>query len=449
MTLYSQDHRRIAIGTPLGDDALLVASAVVTERLGGLFSAELELVSHDAEIDADKLLSENVTLRITGAAGEEDRYLNGHVASFSQISAGPLAPSAEAGENLSRYTMTVVPFVWLLSRGADCRIFQDQSVVDIVQAIVGELGFGEVEPQLLETYPPRPYTVQYRETTLNFIYRLLEEAGITAFFKHEDGSHKMVLLDDASSFKEAALSELVYRPDDSSEDEDFAGQRVFNFVERRSVEPHDFALDDYDPLLPRKKLMSERSVPPGHTDHMQSVFDYPGEFTEPDHGQKLAKVRLEESRSRSATFRGRSDCTSLTVGRIFQLDEHPRPDFNGGFVTTSVTTRFAGETGHAAGQSDCQFTAVRADVAYRPPRTTPKPIVQGPQTATVVGPAGEEIYVDPYGRIKVQFRWDRYGTADENSSLFVRVAKPMAGRGWGFVGWPSHRAGGRRRVFGG
>lgn len=436
----TQAHRSLAVGTPLGEEVLLATTATITERLGGLFSCELELVSHDPEIDSLQLLGQNMTLRAVDAAGDgEDRLFNGHFARFVQLGIAGTTPTGatDPRENLNRYAATIVPWAWMLGRGADCRIFQQQSVPEIIEQVCGELGFGEIDNRLSRTYAPLEYCVQYRETALNFILRLLEQEGIACFFEHEDGAHRMVLADDASAYPAAPgdSAELLFRPGDD-EDGQSSGGYVRAFSAVSAVEPHDFALVDYDPLLPRKNLLTTASVDAGHFDHGQSVFDYPGEYVDAGRGATLVRARLEEARARSQVFRGRADLGGLAAGQLFSLEEHPREAYNRQYLLTSVTTHLASNLAPGGASADCRFTCIPADVAYRPERLTPKPIVQGPQTAVVVGPAGQELHVDEHGRIKVQFHWDRYGTSNENSSCWVRVAKPIAGKGWGFAAWP-------------
>lgn len=433
----TQAQRTLLLGTPLGDDVLLVVSATITERLGAMFTCELELLSNEIDIDPLVLLGENVTLRAVDAVGTDaDRLFNGVIARFAQVGIAR-NPKIDTEVTYARYSATLVPWAWMLGRGADCRIFQQKTLPNIVEEICTELGAGDVELRLSRTYPTLEYCVQYRETALYFILRLLEQEGITCFFEHEDGAHKMVLADDATSYVDApaGVADLVYRPADEQGAASHGGY-VRGFTRHSAVEPHEFALTDYDPLLPRKKLGVEVTGDPGHVDHGQSVFDYPGEYVELDHGQALAKVRLEESRARSVTFRGRADLGGLSAGRLITLGEHPCDAFNIKYLLTSVTTRLQSELAPSGYGAECQFTAIAADVAYRPARSTPKPIVQGPQTAVVVGPAGKELHVDEYGRVKVQFHWDRYGTSNENSSCWMRVATPIAGRNWGFAAWP-------------
>ena len=435
---YSQASRHLLIGTPLGDDVLLPVSATLTERIGGLFTCELELASEDPEIDPLALLGQNVTVRAVGVWGDgEDRLINGHVARFVQTHVAGGSIDGRSEEEFSRYSATLVPWPWMLSRGADCRIFQQMSVPDIVKQVCNELSIGQIDDRLTGSYPTLEYCVQYRETGLNFIMRLLEQEGIGLFFTHDDGQHKLVLADAKSSFYplpgHAAV--LVFRPREGN-DAESAGGYIRTLAAQGSVEPHDFSLTDYDPLLPRKNLMANAIGTPDPAEHGRSVFDYPGEYVETSRGESLVKIRMEESLARAGTFRGTGDTGAMAAGHLLSLTEHPREAFNQQYLLTGVTTRITSDLSPGGPKADCQFTAIQSDVAFRPPRLTPRPIVRGPQTAFVVGPGGEEIYVDEHGRIKVQFHWDRYGEANEHSSCWVRVAKPIAGRGWGHTAWP-------------
>jgi len=422
----TQADRPISVNTVLGPDALLLASMSGEEQLGRPFEYELALLSERIDIKPSALLGTPATVALQLASGER-RFFNGYINRFSHTGfAGTFA----------RYRATLVPWLWFLSRSADCRIFQDRTVPDIVKQIFRDRGFTDVEERLSDTYRPWTYCVQYRETDLSFVSRLLEHEGIYYFHEHSDGKHTLVLADAYSAHAPTpGYAEVVYYPPGQTAYQDL--ERIDDWTLVQEVRTGAFAQTAFDFTAPRKNLLVRRSAPKDHPLAGLEVFDYQGDYTETADGEDYARIRLEERQVDHETVQASGNARGLSCGGLFSLKEHPRDDQNREYLIVSASYRLqSGDFGSVDPAPSgpvyrCSLTAMDAQVPYRPPLHTPKPVVQGPQTAIVVGKAGEEIWTDEYGRVKVQFHWDRYSQADEKSSCWVRVAQIWAGKGWG------------------
>ncbi len=422
--------REIEVSTPLGDGTLLFHRMTGTEELGRLFRFELDLLSDDEQVDFDSILGQNVTVRLELPAGET-RCFNGDVARIAQV--GRL-------RNRALYRATLRPWLWFLSRSSDCRIFQDMSVPDIVKQVFRDHGFTDFEENLSDTYGPWEYCVQYRETAFNFVSRLLEQEGIYYYFKQEDGKHTLVLADSYDSHAPIPGYETVpYFPPQAGlvREED----HIFEWLVSQEVQPGTYAITDFDFESPRASLLAKSATAREHTHAEFEIFDYPGEYTVPSDGEAYAKVRVEELHAQFETVEGRANTRGLLTGGLFKLAGYPRADQNREYLIVSMTHELEAEAyesgaGGAGPIYACGFTAIEAKQPFRPARITPKPLVQGPQTAIVVGKAGQEIWTDKYSRDKVQFHWDRHGKADENSSCWVRVAQLWSGKNWGMIHVP-------------
>ena len=441
MPIRTQANRIAAVGTPLGDDVLLLASLHGTEQLGRPFQYDLDLRSEDASIDFDQIVGHNISVRYE-LPDQTTRYFNGFVSRFVQ--------TAAEGRTAS-YQATMVPWLWFLTRTADCRIFQNKTVPDIVKAVCSAHGFTDIDESLSGSYSACDYCVQYRETDFNFVSRLLEQEGIYYYFKHTDGQHTMVLCDSPAAHHPAdGFDSVAFRAPSA----DATLGYVTGWSVAHEVEPATYALTDYDFTKPRASLMVKSQVARGDAYASAEVYDYPGRYTTVGPGEEYAKVRIQELQARYEVASATTDLAGLLAGCTFGMTDHPRDDQNRQYLITAATCQITSdEFDSAAGGSGrggsngsgggggggggpsyaCHFTAVDAQTPYRPARVTPKPTVAGPQTAVVVGPAGQEIYTDPYARVKVQFMWDRLGQADENSSCWIRVAQVWAGRNWGGI----------------
>jgi type VI secretion system secreted protein VgrG len=427
MANYSQADRPIRVETALGADALMYQALSGEEGISTPFSFTLDLVSEDPAIDPEDVLRKPVTIHLQ-LLGDDERVIHGLVNRFVQLG------QTEQGE-LTYYQAQVAPWLWFLSLSRESRIFQNLSVLEIAEQVFKDQGYSDFELRCVKSYAKREYCVQYRESHLNFISRLLEEEGIFYFFQHSKSKHTLVLADDASAIKPCpGQSSVRISPTPGAGRED----DVITALQREHAALiGKVTLRDYDHLQPSLALESSET---GRG--VEELYDYPGEFTALSEGERLARLRLEEHETWREVVRGQSTCRALQSGCSFDLKEHYRRDLNKNYQLLWVQHSARGGDYRSEGDAADEFSynndfaAIPHDVPYRPPRVTPRPVVQGSQTAVVVGKAGEEIWVDKHARVKVQFYWDRQGKKDENSSCWVRVASTWAGKGWGFIQIP-------------
>ena len=426
-----QETREIEITTPLGDDILLFQHMSAKEQLGRLFEYQLEVISTDANIKLDDLLGQNVTVRLK-LTNSDSRFFNGYVSRFCFVG---------LEENYYSYQITLRPWLWFLTRTANCRIFQNQKAPDIIKQIFRDQGFSDFEDKLTATYRTWEYCVQYRETDFNFVSRLMEQEGMYYYFKQENGKHTLVLADSIEAHEAVTdYSELPYFPPEESLRRE--RDHIFDWFVAQEVQPGSYALNDFDFEKPKADLNAKLKQPYGHAVDQFEVYDYPGEYVEKADGDEYVRKRVEELHAQYEQAHGQGNARGLTVGCLFSLTQFPRNDQNKEYLITSATYELqSDEYGSASSGGGeqifmCQFTAIDSSQPFRTPRISPKPVVQGPQTAIVVGPKGEEIYTDKHGRVKVQFHWDREGKADENSSCWIRVSQAWAGKTWGAIVLP-------------
>jgi type VI secretion system secreted protein VgrG len=422
-----QASRALEIITPLGKDVLGLRSIHVREQLSGGFTIEAELSSNDPDIKFDNIVGHPVGIRLNLQGGTR-RYWHAQVARFMSV---------ETTGALFHYRALLVPWLWALTRSADCRIFQSKKRSDIVQEVFRDRGANDFELRLSGAYQPEEYCVQYRETDFNFVSRLLEQEGIAYYFQHDENAGKMILSDEKAGYDNAPIEQLVYRPNG---EKDERPDNIHAWEIEHEVQATQYALTDYNPLKPRESLLRTAKVDRGHGINDRQLFDYPGEYNKPGEAERLSRIRLDEVQAAAEVIRARTTCLGLGAGHLFKLKDHPRDEQNREYLVTSIDLRFdAGEfAGTAQGktQATSAFTAIPSSQTYRPPRLTPRPTVHGLQPAVVVGPSGEEIYTDENGRVKVQFFWDRYGKADDKSSCWLRVAQGWAGKKWGALYLP-------------
>lgn len=441
MGIYTQDNRQIAIFTTLDKDALLLRGFSGREGISSLFQYHLVMDSEFRSLQFNSIIGRAVTIKLRLEDRSEDaHYINGLISSFSQ---GPTS------RTLTTYFAEVVPWLWMLTRTGDCRIFQNKTVPDIITKIFDDLGFGgEYEKRFQNegAYKPRDYCVQYRETDFNFVSRLMEQEGIFYFFEHTDKKHKLIMADAPSAHK--ALPNrptLSYHVTGEAHEQ---VQVVNEWSVSQEVRPGKYTIHDFDPLKPLVNLMEsvEGVENPGGgmtggTFRREAsdfeIYDYPGEYVERDEGRRLVGIRVQEEEMPIITTTAASDVHGLYAGFRFSLRDHYRASFNTDYVILSLQ-QFADQgSDYQSGSTAEAFTysntlrCIPHVTPFRPPRVTPTPVVHGSQTAVVTGPSGEEIYVDEYGRVKVQFHWDREGKYDEKSSCWVRVSQNWAGKKWG------------------
>ena len=433
---FTQENRMFTLESPLGKDELLSTAFRGTEGMSRLFRFEVVALSHDQAINFEKIVGKNVTLALVLQDGSE-RYFNGIVSRFSQAGAGH---QQDREVHFTEYTMTVVPWLWLLTLTEDSKIFQDKTVPEIVEAVFQRRGFQKGKDyafRLHGSYDKRVYCVQYRETDFHFVSRLLEDEGIHYFFEHEKKAHTLVIADDPVENKPCPRQETAryQRAAGGAADEDF----IREFQQRMEVVPTAFTLKDYNFEIPKTNL--EVNAPSNRklTDRDCEVYDYPGCYQTKTKGDRFANIRMQSEEATIDVFTGVGTCRAFTAGQRFELKDYYRADLNDKrYVLTGILHEGSQSLGLAGEGGDVfryknEFTCIPHEVPFRPPWDTPRPVVRGTQTAVVVGPSGEEIYTDKHGRIKVQFHWDREGKRDENSSCWIRVGQLWAGSGWGGV----------------
>ncbi|HEX7175243.1 MAG TPA: type VI secretion system tip protein TssI/VgrG [Pyrinomonadaceae bacterium] len=432
-TKFTQENRRIQIFTPLGEDVLLLRGFEGSEGVSSLFRFDLRLLSENRSLAFDALVGKNATVKVSLADGSV-RHINGICSRVSQGDTTSYAQEGTTG-HLTEYRATLVPWLWLLTRTSDCRIFQNLSAPDIIQKVFQDYGFTDFSNRLHGSYDVREYCVQYRETAFDFVSRLMEYEGIFYFFEHEADKHTLVLADAPNEFKPCPNLPAAFYT--SAIGEDAAREAVKEWQKVQEVRPGKYTANDFDFQKPALDLTA--SVEGRDTRHYE-IYDYPGGYVTRDQGERLVGVRVQEQDSPLVVARGASSYAALASGYRVDLKGHYRRDMNGPYVLTSVqhsADLAAGYGSGAEGASEAidgysnTFECIPHPTPYRPPRVTPTPVIQGTQTAVIVGPAGEEIYTDKYGRVKVQFHWDREGKNDENSSCWVRVSQNWAGKRWG------------------
>lgn len=397
----------VEVTTPLGKDAFTFRELWGEELLSGLFRFDVDLDSKDQNVDFAKLVGKDLTVTCTLPGGKK-RHWNGIVARIVQ---------GESDAKVTRYRAEIRPKMWLLSLQSDCKIYQDKSVPDIVKEVLKSVGFTDVTLSLSKTHAAREYCVQYRENSLDFVSRLMEDAGIFYYFKHEASKHVLVLGDDADAHIACpAGSDARVR---GSHTDAARVDEVWDCSFEKRVTVESYSVDDYNFETPSTALLGKEGSDP------LKLHSFPGGVTKKDEATAMAKSRLESVQTEGELLHGEGATLSFTAGHTFDLKDHPRTDANTSWVLRSVQHRVT------AGRGKVSFSAQPKTVVFRPPLQTPRPMIGGAQTAVVTGKSGEEIWTDKYGRIRVQFHWDQLGTKDEKSSCWIRVAQGWAGKGWG------------------
>jgi type VI secretion system secreted protein VgrG len=447
MSTTSQELRLVSIDTPLGKDVLLVRNFNATEAISSLFHFHLDLFSEKSALPLDGLIGKPISIALELGNGRQ-RFFHGIVSRFGHSGRGQIGRDPR----FTAYYAEVVPWLWLLTRTTDCRIFQNLTVPEIIKKIFQDLGFRDFREGFTRTYTKWDYCVQYRESDFNFVSRLMEQEGIFYFFEHEKSKHTLILADAPDAHKPCP-----HQPQAQFSPEGGIGERedvVTSWQMEQELRPGKYTLRDYHFEMPSKTLevSSPTTVSGGGKTNFE-IYDYQGEYTqqfnkpserlgevEPE-GEKIVKLRMQEEETPHLDVRGSSYCRGFTAGYRFELKSPPAGVAAGQYVLTSVQHSAVQGGDFASGaETDVfysnDFTCMPQRVPFRPARTTPKPVIQGMQTADVVGPRGEEIFTDKFGRVKVQFHWDREGKRDENSSCWIRVAQPWAGKRWGAMFLP-------------
>ena len=429
---YTQDDRIISIDTPLGKDFFLLASFDGHEAISRLFRISAQLLSEHSLVDFKKVIGQKVTISVVQTDGSK-RYLNGVVSRFALTG---------KDDRFTHYYMEIVPWLWSLTRQADCRIFQNMTIPDILMKVFKDRGFSDFRNSLQGSFEQREYCVQYRETDFNFVSRLMEQYGIYFFFEHEKAKHTLVLGNAPTVHKPCPLQSKA-RLDFTGVALGHRDDVVSAWHLEQELRPGKYSLTDYNFETPATNLLAnEETVFKVAGNDKYDIYDYPGIYTKKDAGQTITKIRMQEDETGHLIATGSSNCRTFISGYRFDLTGHSVSDMNQTYLLTEVQHSatvggsYSGPRDSSGEDYSNHFTCIAYSTPYRPPRLTPRPFVQGPQTAVVVGKSGEEIWTDKYGRVKVQFFWDREGKKDENSSCWVRVSQPWAGKNWGSINIP-------------
>ena len=410
MANYTQDNRPMRIDTALGGDVLLLEAFVGDESVSAPFSFTLELLSENKALNAQDLLATPAHLTLDLPGTKDKRFIHGIISRFVQL--------GQRGD-LTTYRAQLVPWAWFLSLSTDCKIFQKKAVPDIVSDVFKAQQRHDFDVQCHGNYPAREYCVQYRETHLNFVSRLLEEEGIFYFFEHSKDKHILTLANPSTKVQPCVGQSRMRMAAQAGawQDEDV----VLGLEREQAITTDKVTLRDYDYEQPATQL--EQAEGSGALE----IYDFPGEFKHPDEGRRRARLFIEAQEAWRHVVRGESTCRGFQPGRSFDLTEHYRADVNQTYRVLHVHHSASGG-GYLAGEGAFSyhnsFLAIPKSVPFRPVRAARRPTMYGSQTAVVVGQSGEEIWTDSQGRVK------------DDSSCWVRVATSWAGKNWGFIQIP-------------
>jgi type VI secretion system secreted protein VgrG len=417
--------RTAMFASPFGPGVALL-SMTGRETLGRPFAFEVDLLSESDSLDLKEILAKPASVILERLDGTL-REFNGLVTEFSLV--------GEHGK-FARYRCVLRPALWFVGQNRKCRIFQNKSVPEIVMDLLRERGISDFEDLISDTHRKWEFLVQYRESDLNFINRILEQEGIYYFFKHQDGKHIMVLLDSSATHEtvEGFVTVPFFSPLTSKVRTD---DHIDSWFTKREIRPDKVTLVDFNFESPLP-FLTEGAVAPLDNDHGDAeVYDFPAEAIDKDEAEIQARRRLEELQAEHEIVTGAGPVRGLFPGAKFKLTNFPRDDQNKDYVIISASYEISTAQFESNVVDNLQptfrlsFRAIDAKRQYRSPSITRKPIVEGPQTALVVGPEENEIFTDEFGRVKLKFHWDPAPEADASSSCFVRVAQVWAGDGWG------------------
>ncbi|HCE5247582.1 TPA: type VI secretion system tip protein VgrG [Vibrio parahaemolyticus] len=414
--------------------AFKVESFRITETVSSSFEMNLTVLSDDDAITFEALSRKMGVLSLFGQGVGTARQFNGSISELRYLG---------SGRRFSRYHITLVPHLWFLTQRQDCRIFQMQTAPDIIRQVFDDAGMSDYRFELSAQYEAKEYVLQYRESDQHFVQRLMAEHGLWYYFEHSDAGHTMVIVDSNDAIPElistpinaSYLGPVIYHAQGGGTPD---REHIFDLEQIHRTRTGIVSYGDYNYLTP--KIPQGTSADEGQNFDLQR-YDYLGRYTSPDLGQQRVTEWMSEYTVDSHQIEAASDIMRLTAGYSFDISQHPRSNINRDYLMLTVMHTGFNPRVHEEESSDepttyhNQFVCLPRDVTFRAPKMA-SPVVDGPQTAVVVGPAGEEIYTDEYGRIKVQFHWDRYAQSDEHSSCWLRVSQSMAAPNWGAVYLP-------------
>lgn len=435
MQKATQDKNSIKIDTPLGKDALILTRFVFREALSQLFSVKAEVYGNGQSVSPDELIGKEVTITLE-LGKKKQRYIHAVVADVTAL--GTRATKDSAGAEHRDYSLHLVASAWYMQHRVNSRIFRAKNVLKIVEKIAGEHGVKiDVTSKIQGSYPDYDFKVQYEESDLAFVQRLLQQEGIFYYFDHSQSSHKLILADKATAYEPCAESSVKYFNGSLSESHIHHWQRALVMA------PGKYVQRGYDLKKPKALPTAEANkgkLVSGHASY--EVFNYDAESEFHPRGKSIAGLRLDALQRDIERRKGASNCRTFSIGKTFTLSEHEdKAEAGKQYVLTEVvlTAAIASQSGASKSveqQISNSFYCVPKEVAYRPQLTIAKPLISGVQSATVTCKGGEEISVDALGRVTVKFHWDRSDITDNESSCPIRVSQNWAGKNWGAFFFP-------------
>ena len=429
--------------SPLGTDVLIIESLEGVEGISRLFDFQAELLADTGTtIDPASIIGQKVTVEVSLVDAQGSRYINGMVAAFVQT----------AGDSeFDVYQAHIVPSLWQLTLSANSRVFQGQTVMDIIKAVISPYSLS-VSDQTTGALQALDYCTQYSETDFNFISRLAEQHGIFYWFEHSDSDNKVVFSNDRSAYGDCPLvNSITFAPNSGQgQDRYVSSLEEFNSTAtmvtgKHSTQDYDFrsyAVNKVDPLATASPFANnafEQYLYPGGEEGY--VKETAKALSTPQHAKGFNTARAGSSDAGAEVFHGSSSARTFVSGYTFTMTDHPRSAWNRKYLLTEVAHHIDQVPSYrSTAQPDAdyrnRFTAISSDLVYRPRAVTPKPMIYGPQTAMVVTPSGEDLALDKLGRVCVQFFWDRLRQPNTLDNTWVRVAQHWAGSGWGTYFWP-------------
>ncbi|HVJ51658.1 MAG TPA: type VI secretion system tip protein TssI/VgrG [Aliidongia sp.] len=422
------DNRLIDLKSTLDATKVTLVGMSGSERLNELFEYRLDLRYATNDLDIVTVLGTHmsVTLDLNEDASKQ-RFFDGLVTQFAYEG---------MDAKLARFTATIRPWLWLLTRRRNCKIFQNKTALDIIKAVFADYPAASFQDNTTAPtggWVTRDYCVQYNESDFAFVSRLMEEEGIFYFFKHQLDQHQLILANQLSSLSTVdGFDELEFEPDQTKNR--ILNDVVLDWRVSTEIETDKVTLTDYNFETPTANLQKIEQLSQRSDSMTLEVYEYPGRYMTAAPGGDVAKARMEELGSPFKRVHGSGSARSLTAGTLFTLKNSERQDQDAKYAVTGTDLTVRREWGDASAADmlfECFFEALPSTAPFRPRRITARPYLPGPQTALVVGASGAEIDTDKYGRIKVQFYWDRLGTKDESSSCWIRVAQKLAGPNFG------------------
>lgn len=420
--VLKQDRRAGVLTTPLGTDQLVLSRFDGSEGVSELFEWRIEALSNDGDLDFDALLGKNATLTIHGTAGGT-RHFDGIVTETQWLG---------VRDHFHCYRLVLRPWLWVLSHRTDCFIFHEKTVPQIIAEVFARHGaLADFEDRTSASYPPLEYCVQYRESDMSFVTRLMEEYGISYFFTHEEGAHRLVMTDGNAQFDAVPRGSRPYLP--------LAGQDrrteecLHHFIPERRFASGKATFRDYNFKSPSAQMEAEQAGTGAYEHADKELYDYPGRYEKQGQGKILSRIRMESEEALDRRCLASGNCVTLFPGGTMSLTGHPFASYNKEYVLLRCQHSFISQQYRSGAGSigedsyEGQYEMIDSAIPIRPQRVTPKPMVHGPQTAIVVGKDGEEIDCDEYGRILVRFFWDR----KNDQSMRCRVAQNWASKQWG------------------